>query len=302
MGLCVRIPRCFAMILGLLWVCSFVTLPVSHASEKVLPEEFSLSVGVGFEFATGKYGTDRRTDFMVVPVTFSVSPIERLNVDLVIPYVYQSNGATVFGSTMPYRTQPGNVGAKIVDIARFQSGPAVPSASGSAVSNNFDPDDSQSGIGDITLTADYGLIESREYRIQPRVTLYVKFPTADRDKGLGTGEIDFGPGLAFGVWLGKWHPFLEGSYVFQGESDLYATKDYLSYRGGLGYQFNNKLYGAVLASGASSPADGSPSPFEGRIKILWNAISQSDIECYISTGFTDGSPDLGTGLAFYHRF
>lgn len=258
------------------------------------------SVGTGFDYASGTYGTDTRTDFLAVPLIVDYYPTDRIDLELTIPYVYQSNSSTVYGTVMPYR-RAGVAGASTVagvQNGRFLSGPG----SQSSGSGTLDPDSSQGGLGDITLTAGYVMVEDAGLLPRLRSTLYIKFPTADRDKGLGTGEFDAGPGLALSKWLGDWQPFLEGVYVFQGESDLYATKDYLNYNGGIGYQISDSFYGAVLAKGATAPADGSPAPFEGRLKFAWQFMTTTSLEGYFSKGFSDGSPEVGGGLAVFYTF
>src|ERR1700694_5361480 len=46
------------------------------------------SVGLGFEFASGEYGTGIRTDSIYMPFTAAVRPTERLDFSLEIPFVY----------------------------------------------------------------------------------------------------------------------------------------------------------------------------------------------------------------------
>lgn len=57
----------------------------------------------------------------------------------------------------------------------------------------------QSGIGDILLQGRYYILD--EQGLLPTVALLarIKFPTADRDRGLGTGEFD----EKFGIQLSK---------------------------------------------------------------------------------------------------
>jgi len=286
-----------------LFCCLVIESAELPARAETFPNEANapFSVGTGFDFASGTYGSDTRTDFLAVPLIVDYYPTDRIDLELIIPYVYQSNSSTVYGTVMPYR-RGGFTGATAavagVQNGRFLSGPG----SQSSGSSTIDPDSSQGGLGDITLTAGYVMVEDEGLLPRLRSTLYLKFPTADRDKGLGTGEFDAGPGLALSKWLGDWQPFLEGIYVFQGESDLYATKDYLNYNGGVGYQISDSFYGAVLAKGATAPADGSPAPFEGRIKFAWQFLSTTSLEGYFSKGFSDGSPEVGAGLAVFYSF
>lgn len=264
-------------------------------------ERFSL--GLGFEYASGTFGTETNTEFITVPLILDYRPTDRIDFELVIPYVYQSNSSTVYGAYMPYRYQLQG-GSAMAMASRIASGSrghrwgsGVQSESGSYIIDN-----SQSGIGDISITSGYELIREGELLPQLRMTAYLKFPTADRDMGLGTGEFDAGPGVSLDKWRGDWNLFAESRYVFQGESDLYATNDYLSYTAGIGYQLNNGLYLALACKGASAPGEGSPAPFEGRIKFNWRILDKTSLEGYLSKGFTDGSPDYGASLAVFRYF
>ncbi len=57
-------------------------------------EEYRYSVGLGFEFSSGKYGSNIRTDSVYAPLTIVASPTDRLGLSLEIPFVYQNNGST----------------------------------------------------------------------------------------------------------------------------------------------------------------------------------------------------------------
>jgi hypothetical protein len=57
--------------------------------------EFPYSIGQGFEFSSGKYGTNTRTDTILAPLTLMASPTDRLGLSLEIPFIYQSNGNVV---------------------------------------------------------------------------------------------------------------------------------------------------------------------------------------------------------------
>jgi len=277
----------------------FVTCLAKPAAavERQRLEETAVSVGIGCEYATGDFGSDTTTDFITVPFSVTVAPSQDFALELVIPFVYQSNSSNVYGATMPYRSNPGSRSAK-TSYGRFISGPGGQSGS---TASGFNPDDSQSGLGDISLTGDYRFLEQDEWP-ELRATLYLKFPTADKDKGLGTGEFDIGPGLAASSWFDDWHLRLEGSYIFQGDSELYATKDYLSYNGGVGYQFTRIFDSALMLYGATAPAEGSPELLEGRIKFSWRFAEKMTLEGYGAKGISDGSPDLGAGVSIYYDF
>lgn len=249
-----------------------------------------VSLGLGIDYVTGDYGSETRTDFVSIPLYFDYYPNERLDFELIVPLVYQSN-QTGDLATLPYRTPRGST------VLMAAAGP------GGGTSRTFtDSDSSANGLGDMTLTAGLVLLTEKERHPQLRASLYLKAPTADEEKGLGTGEWDWGPGLGVSKWLGNWHLFAEGRYVFQGDSDLYATRNYLSYNGGLGRQFTPAFYGALQARGATESAEGVSDYLEGRAKFIWRFLPDNALEGYLGRGITDASPDFSAGLALFHDF
>jgi Putative MetA-pathway of phenol degradation len=267
------------------------------------------SLGLGFDYETGDYGSD--SDFISVPLYLDIYPTERFDLELIVPYVYQrleDDGVT----TVWYRTQGGYVGSEVRTQGNGQNG-ATANGNGNNGNNSDSLTDtsetvttgrhtSESGLGDISLTAGYVLVEESQTTPQVRPTLYLKFPTADEDKGLGSGEFDFGPGLTLYKWLDDWHFFAEGLYVFQGDSGLYETKDYFSYNAGVGHQFSENLYGAVQVRGATAPAEGAEQSLEGRFKVVWRMASDISLEGYVGTGLSGASADFSSSLAVFFDF
>ncbi|WP_237560665.1 transporter [Geobacter anodireducens] len=287
------------LILSLFVACALLCIsrPAALAAERrdAPVEGRRGAVGLGVDFATGDYGSGTSTDFIAVPLIVDLYPTERLDLELIIPWVYQTNGDNAYGTVMPYR-QGYARGAATATGTRFQAG-----AGGSSGSTAGGSAGSASGLGDITLTAGYIIIP--EGTVVPRVRplIYLKFPTADENKGLGTGKFDAGGGLALDKWLGDWRPFGEAVWIVQGSSDLYATKDYLSYEAGLGRQFTPSLYAAILGRGATAPAEDSDAPFEGRLKGVY-AVGSMALEGYVAAGLSDASPDFAAGLTVFYDF
>jgi hypothetical protein len=287
------------LLLPLFFACALLCLSwtAALASERrdVSVEGRWGAVGLGVDFATGDYGSGTRTDFISVPLIVDLYPTERLDLELVIPWVYQTNGDNAYGTVMPYR-QGYARGAATAAGTRFQAG-----AGGNSGSTAGGSTGSANGLGDITLTAGYIIIPEGTVAPRVRPLLYLKFPTADEDKGLGTGKFDAGGGLSLDKWLGDWRPFGEAVWIVQGSSDLYATKDYLSYEAGLGRQFTPSLYAAILGRGATAPAEDSDAPFEGRLKGVY-AFDSMALEGYVAAGLSDASPDFAAGLAVFYDF
>ncbi len=262
----------------------------------VKASEYSYSVSQGLEFSTGKYGTDTRTDTIFAPLTIMASPTDRLGLSLEIPYIYQSNGNVVSsvatGGMQATRT-----------VMQSTTGMGGMSGSGSGISSSSSStNQSESGLGDITLRVGYVLVPEHDSMPQIRPMAFVKFPTADKNASLGTGEFDEGFAVEVSKWLGKWNPFAEAGYTVQGKSSLLALKNYMTYNSGVGYQIAENFRPILLIKGATSPADGASGLLEVRLKLKYQATNHTGIEGYLAKGITTSSPEYGTGLSVFYDF
>jgi hypothetical protein len=258
---------------------------------------FSVATGLGVEFATGDYGTGITTNSVTIPLTIDVYPTKRLECELVIPYLYQSNSFTTSAGGLRFKRN--GSGGVLFGKGAYGNG-----AGGAFVSAIFanDANRSQSGLGNISLKTGYIVLEEGPVAPQVKPILYVEFPTADRDKGLGTGEFVTGLGVAVDKWFGSWQAYLEGIYNFQGSSDLYALKDFFSYEAGLGYQVTDRFLSNLALLGATKPVEGASGLLEARVKLAYRLSAKSRIEGYLAAGLTNGSPDFGTGVAAFYTF
>jgi len=274
---------------------------LSLATALVVPcdvqaEEYMYSVGQGFEFSSGKYGTDTRTESIYAPLTVMVTPTDRLGLSLEIPFVYQSNSNVV--SSIAHG---GMQGSKTTMLPA--GGMSGMSSSGSGTSSSSaTTNQSESGLGDITLKAGYILLPENDSMPQIRPTAFVKFPTADKNKSLGTGEFDEGLAVEISKWFGNWDPFAEAGYTVQGKSAQLSLKNYMSYNAGVGYQLSESFRPILLIKGTTPPAEGASSLLEIRLKLKYQATKHTGIEGYIAKGITTNSPDYGTGLSVYYDF
>jgi len=256
-----------------------------------------LSIGLGFDFATGKYGSGSTTDSIAAPLTIRAYPIERLELELILPYIYQSNGSTTAAGMLRFRNGRGGSGSR--------GGNGTVSWSGNGQSQgaaDSDSSGSRSGLGDMTLKAGYPLLE--EGKLYPRMVPEVsfRFPTGDEEKGLGTGEFAAGVGMEVSKWFGEWYLYGEGIYNFQDSSDDLALKDYLGYEAGVGFQVTDRFRPTLLVIGATSPSEFSTAIAEVRGKVNYRLTGRASLEAYLATGIADDSPDFGTGAAIFYDF
>jgi len=267
------------------------------------------AVGFGVEFASGKYGTGISSESYYMPLTIAFYPTGQLDFTLEVPYIYRS-GSAVFrgpqGQMMPVPpTLAGAMaGAGTTGGSGMGGGGMGPGRGGGSM-NHATPggsDNSQSGRGDITAKAGYILFSAGEFRPQIRPNIFVKFPTADEDKGLGTGELDGGFALEISHRRGDWYSFAEVGYTIQGKTPALPLKDYFFYSAGLGYQVTDKFRPLLEIKGFTAPTEGASELLEARLRLKYQATKHAGMEVYIARGLTTASPDYGTGLAIFYDY
>lgn len=256
-------------------------------------EQTRYSLGLGFEFASGTYGTGSRTNTVFIPFTAAVYPSERLDLFVEIPVIYQSNNNVVsrLGSGMHAPQATGGT------VAAAPAGGMMGGSSGVGSGGM-----GQGGIGDITARVGYVAIPERADMPAVRPNVFVKFPTADSSMALGTGEFDGGFALELWKWLDDWHTFAEAGYAIQGKSPAIALKNYLFYSAGAGYQLTERLRPMVVLKGATPPVEGGDPLLETRLKLKYQATHHTGIEGYLAKGITSASPDYGAGIVVYYDF
>ena len=160
----------------------------------------------------------------------------------------------------------------------------------------------ESGLGDINMTTGWTLLQDREGTPKVRPTLYLKAPSGDLNRGLGTGTVEVGPGLSVSKWLGNVQLFGEGAYIFQNSKSDYSGRNYVSYVGGAGIQATERLFVSALAKGSSARSEGAEAQAEGRLKLNFMHSRLLSWEIYGSAGFTNASPDFGGGMMMIYQF
>jgi hypothetical protein len=228
-------------------------------------QEGALTLGGGFHYSSGDYGTGETTRIMSIAATARYER-ERWVYRATLPLIEVDGPTTVI--------------------------PGVGSVGGGAA-----PSRRETGLGDIVLSATHATYYDAASMLGLDLTAKVKLPTADEDKGLGTGELDFA--------------FL---------ADLYKTMDRLTGFGGIGFHvlgdspaFNlENAWSANL--GASYRLDERNSigaMLEGRERVVAGGARQRELsgfwtrrlegewraQAYALIGLANGSPDWGLGLS-----
>lgn len=260
--------------------CFAVPVFGAELSEMQSASPPSLSLGIGAEFESGSYGSGSTVETWRIPLLVQWTPQERVGLILEIPYLHQSGG----GETVL-------LGGRRMTLRDSGMGGRRSSVS-----------ETRSGLGDITLDVDVKLL--LEDGATPRVSVlaYAKLPTADRDKGLGTGEFDWGAGLGIGKTFGVWALRGKALYVLPGSSALYDASAYWDWSVGLGYLGGTELYPELALSGGTAAFAGEDGPLEltARLDILNS--ERTSLGLYLKGGLNDASPDWGSGVFIYLDF
>ena len=138
-------------------------------------DEFKVSSGV--DYSSGDYGGDVDTDILFVPVTFSYSNAP-WKAKVTVPWIQIKGPGNVVG---------GGDGGVIVNSASTET-------------------TTESGLGDIWASLAYSVEAIPDEWFYMDAVAKVKFPTADEDRGLGTGEFDYTLQLDFFKPVGQCTP------------------------------------------------------------------------------------------------
>lgn len=162
-------------------------------------------------------------------------------------------------------------------------------------------DDSETGLGDLTLGAAYKfgpVVQGINLDLGARV----KLPTADEDKGLGTGEFDTYVQADVYKSLGKIVPFGTLGYRFLGSNQTYRLKDGVFASGGIASPITTATTVGASLNWRERIIAGGDHATELMAFALHNLDQQWRVQGYVLKGFTDASPDLGVGGMVGYRF
>lgn len=229
---------------------------------------FSLSSGI--DYSSGKYGGTTETQVTYIPVTGK----------------YET-GDWLYKLTVPYIsiTGPGNVVPNI--------GQAVYASS--AVRTD-------SGLGDVVASTTYSLVNSARIGTVLDVTGKVKFGTADKYKGLGSGANDYATEASL--------------YKIFGGVSAFGTAGYKTFGQSVGYTLNNVFYGSLGISNKLSEQTSAGLIYDYRQPTsswsdpqkMWTVFMNRKIntkwrvQTYLFTGSGISSPDFGGGAIVTDSF
>ncbi|AIL63674.1 hypothetical protein [Pseudomonas alkylphenolica] len=227
----------------------------------------TFSTAIGLDYSSGDYGTETTSEIWYVPVVGK----------------YET-GPMTYKVTVPW-----------LRITNPEVGPDGDPLPGGCR-------DVESGLGDTVASAGYALLDGSEGGVLVDLIGKVKFPTADEDQCLGTGETDysaqvdlartFGPVTGFAT-LG-WKKFGDPP-----DSDFddpvfaslgFATPVAVRTTAGASYDWRQK----VVSTGSQIQ--------ELTLFVTHKLNQQWKVQLYAVKGFSDASPDAEGGLMVFHAF
>jgi len=226
---------------------------------------FRITASSGFDFSSGDFGTNKTTDVLYVPfgLKFEWDPL-------------------IFRLTVPWERIDGNV---VIVGGAPEAAPGARSRS-------------TSGLGDIVLSGTYVYDPSPELSFLPltEFTGKVKFGTADKNQGLGTGKNDYTLQLDFSKRFGDLTPFGTVGYKFIGDPSGFNLNNKVFASAGLTYKLHRRVNIGLAYDWAQSAVPGRDdiqdiSPF-ATIKFGKHFA----IDPYFVVGLSTPAPDWGGGI------
>jgi hypothetical protein len=230
-------------------------------------------------YSVGDYGTGHDTTIVYVPFTFGVRPIDKLSLSLTVPWIYQSSEDVVV------------TGGGVAVKKKKDGGTATSTRS-----------TSESGLGDLLLRASYVVWQEGDFvpEIEPYVK--IKFPTADSDRGLGTGDFDETIGVDLSKRLvDRLFGFVTVAYTFVGKPSGTDFRNSFGWSVGPAYSIGPLSLFAFI-EGATAISPGQSDPLELRVGAEYRLTRALKFSGAVTRGLSDGSADWGLSGGAIFRF
>lgn len=247
-----------------------------------LAEDAAWSISGLVDYSVGDYGTGKDTTLLYVPFTLGVAPLERFTVSLTVPYIRQTT-QTVFltGGGVAVRKE------KALELRTARE----------SVTRT------ESGLGDVLLKGQYVLLA--EQRASPEISPYlkIKFPTADEDRGLGTGEFDETLGVDLTkTFFERLVAYLTLAYTFIGSPPGTELHNSFGWSVGAAYLVAKPFTVFAFLDGATAISSGQEDPLELRVGADYRLTKALKLTGSVGAGLSNGSPDYDLSAGFSVRF
>lgn len=124
----------------------------------------------------------------------------------------------------------------------------------------------------------------------------VKLPTADEDKGLGTGEPDYAVQLDYLYAAGDLTPMFTLGYKFKGDPDGTDLNNVLYLSAGADLRCSDSTHIGASLDFQEASTDGVDDPLEVFTYLNHKLNDKWSLLPYLYVGLSDSSADMGGGL------
>jgi len=259
-------------------VCAFVAASIialtsidvpcrAAEPEDTASSSLHLKAILGYHYSSGKYGTSHRTQMSYIPLTLR-GEFRDWTLSLTTPYL------RIDGSSQ--------------QVIEGGNGPVLSTNAG--------------GLGDIIGSLAYLITPPRSWPPFLELRGRVKFPTASKNKGLGTGKFDYGLEAELSRVFGPITPYLGVGYRFLGDPAGFQLRNVWLASAGAVYDLSESVdtglffYFRQASSRATDPQLEAFPYIECKLTEHWSTSG------YVSAGILDGSPDIGVGLQVSFRY
>ena len=227
-------------------------------------------IGLSYSHLTGDYGEDEDTD-----IDYTALSVKRY---------YDIGDVTL---TVPYL----DISAEGVTFVGGQATPMTGAGGGS-------------GLGDIILKGRYYAVQQEGPLPFIDLVGAIKFPTADEDEGLGTGEVDF-------TWMVEiarrlknkdWIALGEIGYTYVGDPSGYDADNRWLYSFGLAYEIDPDITLSGYIDGRTAIFSGNDNPLSILLISELKLATDLRFDTLLEFGLNDGAPDFGITLGLRKRF
>jgi hypothetical protein len=232
-------------------------------------EGWQFSGSAGANFTSGKYGGTVAIDTLSFVVEATAQK-DRFFASLQLPYLI-SNGPAVVGEL--------GIATGQTVVRRREHGP-----------------------GDVLLSGGYNLYTAADRGLKLDASANIKFPTANEDKGLGTGEYDYGAAIDMQGNVRSFTWFASVGYTVYGDLPTIKLNDVFSGSVGLAYQINDER--SVSLRYVAREALTASSSMQSELYVAWQErlFSSYFAGVYAGVGLSSGSPDYAVGVSVGRSF
>jgi hypothetical protein len=235
-----------------------------------------LTLSSEIEYSTGKYGGSEATDILYIPLAAK----------------YES-GPLILKLTIPYVEINGSGNVQIVD-----TGLPVPLLDGASQPLPSTPRSKNSGLGDIVASVSYNVLYSAASGLMLDLGSKIKFATASQEKGLGTGQHDFGVQADAYQSLGRATTLIATlGYTWMGKLEGSNFRNVAFASAGMTTKIDTDTTLSGFLDLRQSVLNGRPAPRELSFYLTRRLDKNWKIQIYALAGMSDASPQKGIGTS-----